>query len=1798
MLPSLAPSAVQILLMAALVILPWQGISLAAETPAAEAASTDTASPAAPAETISDATPQDEPPAAPSESAAAEPEPRLRFNFRFQRWIDVLEWFAEQADLSLVLDAPPPGSFNYSDQREYTPAEAIDLLNGVLLTKGYTLVRRERMLIVVNLEDGIPETLVPRVTLDELNQRGRFELVSVLFPVGRRSVQETIAEITPLLGRYGKAVPLAKTSQVLVTDTAGVMRLVAETINAIPEPQTTPVEPRAKKDESPQLQIYPVGAANADIAINVLTQLLPDAKVALDAKTRQINVYAMPSEQAVAATVLEQMRTPQPAENQPSLEIYPIEKRSVAELRRVATIVAPHAQISSSPKNDRLIVWAMPDDHAALRDAIAKLGGDNVLQTESQLEVHELRSANPAATLGMLQGLLPDATLLLDPSGRRLIALAPATDQQMLRVTLDDLQSEGAGTTELRFYPLGQRPSPNLLPGLQALAPSARLTLEADGNRLMVIASPEDQKIVSQALTRIESAMPPEEPRQLKTYPATAGQRQRFEALLPTLAADMPGVQLLPAGEPGTLSVWAKPTQHAVLTDIIAQLGAEAPDAKKNQLVAYPLAAANPETVTTMLRTLFPSIQMVHDPKTRRLAVWASAEDHATIKAALDEMDADAPAETLDKVMVYPLGDVPPHIVMSLLQSVVPEARLMPDHAGRRLVVQARAPDQEIIAKTLDQMRSGVGEEDKWRLEVYPTGNATATSMTSMLSTLAPTARIVPDTAKNTLTIWASPEDHETLRGAVEKMAQEESEATAPKMVAYELAAGSAGRLIPMLRAAAPQSQISMGVDNQQLIVWARPAEHEKIKQLVDELSMPESPETAARAVVYTLEATTAGSAIQVLAPSFPEVRFSVGKDPYQLVAMARPAEHELLKTAIEAMTEESAGEDAATMVVYTLQGPLRYQSLASLNAAFPRARFATGADPRQLIAWARPIDHEKIKDLVEQMTRPEPAESAPRAVVYTLETTTAASALPVLRPAFPDATFTVGSDPRQLIAMARPGDQALIKAAIENMAEPEPAETAPRMEVYTLQTAGAATSLPILRQAFSDATFTLGADQKSIIAWARPETHSLIGAAVEQIEAAGSANERRVMAVYSMRYEDTAALLRVLDPLLQQQATFVTDPNRDGLIVWAEPDQQEAIGRAIDEFTSKLPKTREPVSRVYPFQTADPQAALAVLTRLVPNARMAVDAGSRSLVASATPDEQEQIKATVDEMERTGADTQSPELRAHRVATADPIKVVGMLRSFFHQRPDVQLSVDPENDTILVVAMPKDHDRIQSLITQVEEGGTPETASQVQVYSLKNVDSVALISVLNSLLEKQRANVQLSLDPRGDQLVAIARPKEQAIIHETVEKMRTDERQMEIVQLDVVEPETAVLAIRRLFSDGAFGYDPSAPVIDSDEDTQQLFIRATPEQHVQIRQLLLKMGETRLGGVVGGKTRVVPFGGDVRAALDEIQRVWPQLHDNPIRVASPESDQPKTNPPATKAKPEPDAKRSPKPAASPAEQSDGKSVDKAASRAHPTPWAAIRLAAEQQPTAEANAVSPTAPSAPAPIVLIPGEGSITVQCDDPEALAAMESLLRSMAPKAEPTARNIEVFALRHSDAVELAARLEEMFRRMTPQWQQRSSQRTTIMADERLNAIVVRGSRSDRATVAGLVQMLDRPETPDSATPNQPTLVPIENTQASRVEQVVREVFRAQLTSPGRSSSARLAPQITVDDASNALVVMAPEPLLEQIITLARQLDRAAGDDSAHTLELIPLEKTNALRVQRALDATIQRSSRRGRR
>ena len=214
---------------------------------------------------------------------------KLRFNFRFQKWDDVLDWFAQQAGLALVMDQPPAGAFTYSDNRSYTPTEAIDLLNSVLLTKGFTLIQRNRMLILVNLSDDLSQNLIPRVAPEEISQRGKFEIISVLYPLGRRPADGVVKEITPLLGKYGSCVGLPQTGQLLVTETAGKLQAISILVASIPEPPAPkpPEKPPEKPAPPPPvLGVYPVTAIDPAAAVDMLKVLFPNAKFEIDEKRR------------------------------------------------------------------------------------------------------------------------------------------------------------------------------------------------------------------------------------------------------------------------------------------------------------------------------------------------------------------------------------------------------------------------------------------------------------------------------------------------------------------------------------------------------------------------------------------------------------------------------------------------------------------------------------------------------------------------------------------------------------------------------------------------------------------------------------------------------------------------------------------------------------------------------------------------------------------------------------------------------------------------------------------------------------------------------------------------------------------------------------------------------------------------------------------------------------------------------------------------------------------------------------------------------------------------------------------------------------------------------------------------------------------------------------------------------------------------------------------------------------------------------------------------------------------------
>jgi hypothetical protein len=136
--------------------------------------------------------------------------PKLTFGYS---WKDALKWFAEQANLPLTAIAPIPDSsftFTAPTNSKYTLTEIYDILNEVLQTQHRTTIMRGgNGLTLVDAGAELPDHLVPRLSMADLKDRGRTEVVEVVIkmPAGA-SIEEAGLDIQRAVGTFGRVTPL------------------------------------------------------------------------------------------------------------------------------------------------------------------------------------------------------------------------------------------------------------------------------------------------------------------------------------------------------------------------------------------------------------------------------------------------------------------------------------------------------------------------------------------------------------------------------------------------------------------------------------------------------------------------------------------------------------------------------------------------------------------------------------------------------------------------------------------------------------------------------------------------------------------------------------------------------------------------------------------------------------------------------------------------------------------------------------------------------------------------------------------------------------------------------------------------------------------------------------------------------------------------------------------------------------------------------------------------------------------------------------------------------------------------------------------------------------------------------------------------------------------------------------------------------------------------------------------------------------------------------------------------------
>ncbi len=461
-------------------------------------------------------------------------EKKMRFIFQGQKWADVLELFARQAGLQLIMDAPPPGTFTYSDSREYTPGEAIDKLNGVLQTNGYALLRNDRMLMLFNLKKGrIPAQFLPKIKPEELSERGEFEYVSVVFPLGRRNRSLVLQTIEPFKGPYCHIIPLTGNS-LLVTDTASVLRIIEKVIEGVHEAPAPPAPPAP-----PSWQVYAFNKIDAAEADGILKTFFPEAKSLRIGTMPHLYLYARAAEHEGIKSLVDLLESLEGTELKREIATYPIDTLLPMSPRQLW-------QLSRTGR--------IRPGSAAAAPGIGPSG-----LSPSGINPLDEAGSVPKELANLIRLSTPGVFVSETPINGKLVVLATAGDHVKIKALIDSLKDASANLAEeeqpvvklYRFTDANKKMDAETVEMIRSAVSDVKTVFDETEGRLLVVATPPEHKLIAEAVAQIDAAVVPVEGRSLVVYRLAGPALTRLRLAVSAMkSAELKGV--LELNEAGT----------------------------------------------------------------------------------------------------------------------------------------------------------------------------------------------------------------------------------------------------------------------------------------------------------------------------------------------------------------------------------------------------------------------------------------------------------------------------------------------------------------------------------------------------------------------------------------------------------------------------------------------------------------------------------------------------------------------------------------------------------------------------------------------------------------------------------------------------------------------------------------------------------------------------------------------------------------------------------------------------------------------------------------------------------------------------------------------------------------------------------------------------------------------------------------------------------------------------------------------------------------------------------------------
>ena len=1229
-------------------------------------------------------------------------------------------------------------------------------------------------------------------------------------------------------------------------------------------------------------------------------------------------------------------------------------------------------------------------------------------------------------------------------------------------------------------------------------------------------------------------------------------------------------------------------------------------------------------TVAGIVQAYYPSarfpVVVTNDPSNTKLIVEAPASLQSKIATLVEEVDVDPRRDIVQEI--HETEHLPAQEATPLLQNALsgtPNTTITHVARTNKIAVLAPSAVQERVRKLLDTLDQPppVGEEIVQKN--YKIRHTAASNLVGIVQQHYPVQRFsvtVTSDPSNTVLMVGAPASLQSKIAALVEEADVDPKRDIVQEI-YETENLSAQEATPLLQNAlsgTPNTTITHVARTNKIAVLAPSAVQERVRKLLDTLDQPPPVGEEIVQKIHNIRYTAASNLVAIVQQNYPPSRFPVvvTNDPSNTVLMVRaPAS---LQSKIDALVKEADVDPKRDIVqeIYETENLSAQEATPLLQNALsgtPNTTITHVARTNKIAVLAPSAVQERVRKLLDTLDQPPPVGEEMVQKTHKIRYTAASNLVGIVQQYFPPSRFPVAvtndSSNTVLVVQAPASLQSKIDALVKEV------DVDPKRDIvqktYDPVNVPAPETLLLLQNALSgmpDTTLTLGALKEKIVVVAPPTVHERVAKLLETFDQAPAPGEEIVSETFKILHSDADAIVGILQqyyPPAQHPVTVTRDPSNTMVVVRAPASVERKIDELIKEID--VPSLDEPVDKTYFLSNVKADRLVDPLRVLLGNrsgSRVTAGPNRRSVVVSAPAVDQERVERYLDEIDKVDA-SREPVQKFYRIRYARASGLAGSLQTLFPNDPDIRITVDSVNNTVVAFADPAAQERIKSVIDEFDKPGVIKPMVS-RVFQLEHASADALADGLSRLFGNNSRRATFVPDSRNNSLSVRSIPELATQIAEAVEERdqprKRPNREVAVIPLYVVDPFDAELTIDSLFEDLD---DSERPTVESSFDPAQLIVRGTEEQLKEIRGLLTQMGElldaaagaNRQGRPGSGRLvrRIRVQRGDPRTVAEAIEKLWPRLRRNPLYLVQRGG--------RIGGLP---MKRLP--SLVPDEDQDREPKDKVPAKPEPAP---IGIEGIQN-------LLPGDPNVP--VILTPSVNQLLASSQDSEALRMIEELAQSLTEIPDPDQGEFTIFYLENANAPDVAKALDEAFNgrdrsrnRSGPDRSRRSRiERVRVIADEAANALVVRASPVDLLNVKRLIDSLeDSAQLASSA--REPKIIELKHQRAADVLEILREAYAdylqpgtgGPLNLPGfaarsRSGDRTTALAIGVDESANRLIVSAPAPLFAEIQQLVTSLEQASSA-GARSYRVLTLDSASPLDVRDALEILLDRPTSRNR-